>query len=759
VRESTDAMKCVVMLMALGWSTSGQALADVSGAAAESEPSGTLEEIVITAQRRTEDAQKSSLSLQVLGADALDKAGIADVFSLTTQVPGLQIAPVGSTLSVFFRGVGNYNSNALGDSAIAVSVDGVFVADSTSISSNFYDLARIEMLKGPQGTLYGRNASGGALNLITQSPELGKTDGYVEVEGGNYSLRRITGALNLPLGETLAVRGAFQIIDHDGYLDTGEDDQKDRDGRIRALWEPNDAVTLAVNADYAHSGGRGNGLVAYPLFDPKHPWNSIGDAQGSAFLQSLSPVQIPLDGHANFEDNDFAAVGAQLDVKLGFAVLTLLPAYRHVSEDYSTQDGLIYGQTNRAKQRSFEARLGDDGERLKWVIGGYYYDQDQDVHAVADASALVLNTAPVYSTIDKAPSGFGELTFSVLNGLRLIGGARYTRETKSISGELLDFSLLTNPPGGGPIPNPSGGPGGRVEELIGGDRAFSATTWKAGAEYDLSSHSMLFATASTGFKSGGFYAASPGPNPSAPENSYAPEKLTAYTLGSRNRFLDDRLQINAETYYWDYKNKQESAIGFTAGGGFALEIFNAAAATLKGMSVDMRAKPSDLDTVGAFVEYNDTSYGRFVYQTPTAFYAPAGSACAASPGNPGFTQLDCSGNPLIHAPRWTGSADYAHRFPLPGNAYLTASVDGQVSAPYFLAADFTPQSHAAGYVTGNSSFSYSPASERWTATAWVRNFTNRPVYSGGNEAPLEPPVHFSGIGAPRTFGVRFKYGF
>lgn len=732
--------------------------------ATEGDSQSTLQEIVITAQRRTEDAQKTSLSIQVLSGAALERAGTTDLVGLTTQVPGLQVAPVGSTLSIFFRGVGGYVSNPLGDSAVATSVDGVYVGTSSAIGSNFFDLARVELLKGPQGTLYGRNASGGALNVITQGPVLDKVDGYVEVEGGNYNLARITGAVNIPMGQTFAVRGAFQVIDHSGYLDTNENDQKDRAARIRTLWEPNDDLTLAVNADYAHSGGRGNGQVGYPLFDPRHPWNDIADARGNAILQGLSPVQVPVNGTDNRQDNDFANFSAQLDYKLGWATLTLLPAYRHSSEDFLQEDGLIYGQNNRVKQKSFEARLGDSGNRVKWVVGGYYYSQDQDVYATADASPVVLSNDPVYNTTDKAPAGFGEVTFSVTDSLRLIGGARYTKETKSISGELIDYSLVTNPPGGGPIPNRYGGPGGHEQEPIGGDKAFSATTWKVGTEYDLTPQNLLFATVSTGFKSGGFYAASPGPNPAAPENSYEPEKLKAYTIGSRNRFLDDRLQVNAEAFYWDYKNKQESTIGFTAGGGLALEIFNAANATLKGLSLDIKAKPSSLDTVSLFAEYNDATYGSFVYKEPDAFFSPGGVGCKfealpAAPGALGFTQVNCSGFPLIHAPRWTGSTSYEHRFPVPGGSSLSAQIDAQVSSPYFLAPDYTPQSKAAGYVEGNASLSYIPPVGSWSVTAWVRNFTDRPVYTGGNEAPLEPPLHFSGINPPRTFGLRAKYSF
>src|SRR5688572_17337178 len=179
---------------------------------------GVLEEVVVTAQRREETLQKSSLSIQVLSDEELWQAGVAHSADLNRLIPGIQIAGGGNASQIYIRGVGDFAASPLSNPAVAVNVDGIYISRPHGVNSSFYDLARLEVLRGPQGTLYGRNASGGALNLITNRPSLAGVAGNVSVDVGNFNLAQVQGALNVPLGDTVAIRGAVNVVDRSGYL-------------------------------------------------------------------------------------------------------------------------------------------------------------------------------------------------------------------------------------------------------------------------------------------------------------------------------------------------------------------------------------------------------------------------------------------------------------------------------------------------------------------------------------------------------------
>lgn len=701
-----------------------------------------VQDIVITAQRRSENVQRSSLAIQVLSGDAVQKAGATQASDLGTLVPGLKVSATGSTVQLFIRGVGDITTNPLTSPAVTFNVDGVYVGRPSAIGPNFFDVARIEVLKGPQGTLYGRNASGGAVNLITQAPEIGVASGFVEGEVGNYDLKRLTGAVNAPLGDTLAVRAAFQVIDRDGYQSDGSSDQKSQAVRFRALWQPDDAVSVMLNFDAAHVGGKGEGFVLLPLVDRKNPWKSINSDQANRILTTYPFLPFPADVSRGvpFQDNEFINVSGQLDWKLGFATLTVIPAYRHTHEDFDTWSGFEYGQRNTAEQTSVEARLSNDGKKLKWVIGGFYYNEDQKVAAHAATNILFQNIQLNYRVTDRAYSAFGEATYSIVDRLRLIGGVRYTSEDNGLEGATTDASPLTGP---------------RIAETYGpGGVSARKVTWKGGAEFDVADHNMIFASVATGFKAGGL-------NPSAAPNSFKPEKLTAYTIGSRNRFFDNMLQLNLEGFYWDYKNKQESAVGLTPAGNFTNLTRNAASATLKGGSADLVFAPSHADTLHLFGEYNDTKYKQFIVEIPGFLFNPLGisTGCGIGTGAPGFVRLDCSGKQLIRAPKWTGSAGYDHRFDLGGGASVTAGVQAQFSSAYWLSTNFTSVERAAGYATFDASLILKPAWNGVTITGYVKNIGDRPVYGGGNQLPLQAPLFAATLNAPRTYGVRIRFSF
>jgi iron complex outermembrane receptor protein len=761
--------------------------------AAKDTDTGTLQEIIVTAQRREETIQKSSLAIQVIGASELKTAGVTDAKDLTLLVPGLQIGTGGPDTQIYIRGVGDFGASALSNPAVATNLDGVYLARPAAVAGQFYDIARIEVLKGPQGTLYGRNANGGAINIITNRPTFDNFGATADVEAGNYAAIKAEGAVNVPLSDQWAMRGAFQIVSHRGYLSDGTDDARQQGGRIETLWEPGRNVSLLLQGDYTHFGGNGPGFASRTPGTPPGTTRWLGTtdprANSAQFaLPSAAGLCVPtfiLNGmdtatpprgllpppvcdtggagpgvllvsglsREAFEDNTIWGVHAELNWDLDWATLTVIPAYRSTDLNFLTYPVFAnYVHPETSKETTFEARLGHASDSLKWVAGVYYLNEDQ--YTISDIiSGLILNSTSIENLNSQSAAAFGEATVSLTNSLRVIGGLRFTRDIKSLRGVALNvYPSLPFIPPAPPAPNPCPGTTPCLSESFSGATRFNEVTWKAGAEYDLAPQNMLYLTASTGYKAGGL-------NDSGGTTPYKPEKLFALEFGARNRFLQDRLQVNLETFYWKYRDQQIPHNTLDALGNVAFIYENAASATLYGFDLDVAAKPSSHDTVHVAAEYLNSRYGTFTYALPNGGALPppvAGvqTGCAVT------TVVDCSGFQLLSAPRWAGSLAWDHTFPLPSGARLLTHVDAQFAAQRWLAVDFlAPQERAPSYIVETAAITYSSRDDKWSVTGFVRNLSNQPVYTTGAENPFIPGAVDAAIADPRTFGARFSMRF
>ena len=720
-----------------------------------------LTEVIVTANRRIESVQRSSLSLEVVSGDQLKAAGVGSPLELQNVVPGLTMSAGGATVITYLRGVGSFSTDANAESAIAYNINGVYIARPNGIGPIFYDLERTEVVKGPQGTLYGRNATGGAINLITTRPgtEFG---GDASLDLGNFSYRRFEGAVNIPLSASFALRAAGQVTRRDGYLSDGYNDDDNAAGRLSALWSATEDLSLLVVGEYSHIGGSGTGVVKRSGSQPQpnDPWHGAAEPDSQPPTAAFpGGTTLKQDGNT---DVDIRAISAELNWNLGPATLTFIPAYRDTTPRYLTYTpGFSFDTSETSKEKSYELRLSNQTDRLKWVGGLYYFDEHQTQLYVLNAIPFQRNI--VDSTLGtKSEAVFGEATFSITDAFRLIGGLRYSKDDKEQGG-----ATTTTLPSPGVVSNV-------------GQRDFSNTSWKAGAEFDLAAQSMLYATVATGFKAGGFFPGVPSPN-----NSFAPEKLTAFTLGSRNRFLDQRLQVNAEGFYWDYKDKQERFLGTTSGGATGLLTTNAGAAKLYGLNLDLQFRPTSSDSLRAGIEYLHTRYETFTYTAynPPPFglsagYAPSATGCKLGPIIPltandpfvptdSLQRIDCSGKPLVNAPKWSGTAGYAHTFGLGNGASVVADVSSQFSSSKYLTVDFINSGSDDGYVTLDAALTYHAAKDKWEVGAWGRNLSDAAIYTGGFRYPFsapptvggDPTLFYAQIRAPRTYGVRVSVRF
>lgn len=704
-----------------------------------------IADIVVTAQRREESAQRAPVVIDTVTAGEL--TGVSDVRQLANAVPGIQFANAGNDVQTYVRGIGSFNAKSTQESAVAYSLDGVYLFTTTRISPAIYDLARVEVLKGPQGTLYGRNASGGAINLITHGAKLGKFEGQASAEIGNFDLYRAMGAVNVPLSDTLAVRVAGQHVEHSGYLSDGTSDDNTTAGRIRLLWAPSSDVQLRLNFDIAHVRGIGPGSVVYPFIDSSNPWRGNLDPivnSGGTAVSGIAPLAKPFN-----HDNQWST-SAQLDWNLGPATLTVLPAYsKETIDQLSYVPGYGYSEHADVREQSYEARLAHDSSGVKWVVGAYYLnvdiDQNQQVNNPTPAvGAPSINFVANPNHLESW-AVFGETTVNVTGALHLIGGLRYTWEKSASSG----FQNQVFP---GPKSTSAFLPGVEPGDFVIASTVIDhAVTWKAGAQYDLGRQSMLFATVSRGFKGGGSFVDSSAVNP-----VFRPEYVTAYEFGSRNRFFDNTLQANLELFYWNIRDQQVSFVGFNSLNQSKFQTANAANAKTYGADIDIIWRPDRADRFSIGLEYDHATYDNFVRIQPSA---PAGTTCPTtvlSAGPPPRIAIDCSNRPMMRTPRWSGSFGYEHTFFLDSGAQIVAGADTTFASSRWTSIDFSPVTLDGSYAIVNAQLSYRAPRDRWQITLWAQNLTKKPYLTGGLQSgTFSRPT----INQPRTFGARLQANF
>lgn len=763
-----------VAVSAAAWS------ADPAPRAAEPPSQGQedqgLQEIVVTAQRREESVQRSALAIQALSSEALERSGVTRPEDLSAVATGVNIGTGGNDPMVYIRGLGNYSTNNYAEGAVAWNSDGVYVSRPWETRGLFFDLARAEVLKGPQGTLYGRNATGGAINLISARPSLGETSGFFEGEGGNYDLAHFTGALNVPLSQTLALRASGQVISRQGYLSDGYDDDREQSARLQLLYQPGGDFSLLLKGEYQHVDGRGAGQVLVPQLAGS-PWRGASDAAVNAIILAepgTGPLLMPTQDDG-FLKIDVRSASAELIWDFGPATLTVIPAYK--SGEHSDRFYVANFQVNDHEydhQTSVEARLSGQSDRLKWVLGTYYFNEDQGNppgQPILLANSL-LNAQQVSDFRGNTTSyaAFAQSTFSIVEAFRLTGGLRYTYESKTQNGLAAGFNpaFLVAPGACAADPAaPSPVATCRTDIPLSGSLHYNNVTYKAGFEYDLAARSMLYANVSTGFKSGGFYAA-PAPN------TFRPEKLTAYDVGLKNRFLDNHLEANLEAFYWRYRDHQENFLAATSVPGYdAFITQNAGSAKTYGAELDLAYRLTAADRLNLSAQYDKSQYDTFNYTVPNIPGPHVWGCKATAPNAPinsgiGSYDLDCSGLPLIRAPEWTGTAGYEHTFGLPRGARLTAGVSSQFSSSYYTAIDFLPNERQQSYAILNSDLSYTSPDGSWSLTAWGRNLTGEAVLdqtfrslfvTAANPAANPNGFVLGSIRPPRTYGVRLHIDF
>lgn len=768
--------------------TSPQGAAQVGQSQASQAPAEQdgLQDIIVTAQQRGENLQKAAVPVAVVtGADLLS-SGVRGIDTLGKLVPSLVVAAGGQGNLVFIRGVGNFSFVASSDPAAAFNYDGVYTGRSSSTFGTFYDLERVEVLKGPQGTLYGRNATAGAINILPVQPHLGETSGYASASYGNYNEVQAEGAINLGLGENAGFRLSGLYTSHDGFLRDGTQTDDSAGVRAQVKVELTPAITVRLEADYAQQRGPGGGsnYVGKYAFNPltgQFVTTPSGLSLDEGIFSAASQAYRAANGTAGrlagrFLDplafrptqrNDVYGFAAHVDWQTPIGTFSVLPAWRHANKNnLNTESAQQVANAQKANQYSVEARLvSDSGNLIDYILGAYYFSEriDDDVHNSAGSLAnFNYNHFTTHS-----PSFYGRLTLHATDWLRFTGGARYTEDHKRFfdsqntalgvvcavaaacpTAPLLPYTVtLAQQPvkpalGGGPVVVAPGVLVARTDTFPSGKLDTSKVTYRGAIEADIGPRSLLYASIETGYRAGGFNAF----------NTYNPENITAYTLGSKNRFLDNRLQLNIEAFYWKYRDQQLTYFGIDPTGRLGIITANVGRSTIKGVEAEARAQVTRTTLFSANVQYLDAKYDSFTYVSPARVF----TGCALTPTGALYT-VNCSGRSALNSPKWTLNFGGQQTIPM-GDNQIVISADTQYRSSRYTGFDYIPQEFVDHSWRSNASISFGAKDGKYAIEAFVRNIENDRSQIYGTPVPASNLI-VSIISAPRIYGARLSTRF
>ncbi|GGE88614.1 TonB-dependent receptor [Niveispirillum cyanobacteriorum] len=765
-----------------------------------------LEEIVVTAQRRGENLQAVPLSVTAVTSDGLERRGITDITKLEAVTPGFTFGRSGSDARPAMRGVRTENVGVNGDTTIGYFIDGIYQSRASQAMSSFVDLERVEVQRGPQGTLYGRNTFGGNISIITASPVLDATLFGGSLTLAEYGKVRAEGYANAPIGDKAALRIAATRDKSNGYV--RNDNNKKADlfdddlSYVRAALalEPTEALKITLRGDYADEGGNGGSAFGYKLlgsyYDPAtcqrvfnatalvlntRPGNldGVDDCPGVAGVQDLGiPIHKADDpfridqNYRTFRKSEKKGFSGDIVYDLGPVSLRSITGYsdfnleRTSDSDFSASTiGLDY-QSTEAETFSQELQvLSDYSGPLRYVAGVYYFKDElrglfvnQQLPRIVNGVATGVTGAGFYDdqySETESYAVYAQGTYAVTDELSFTAGARYTEDHKSfkfLRPALQNSSIAigVTPPNIGTTNQP--------------DVTFDKVTWRLAADYQVAEDSLLYASVSTGFRSGGYNTRT-----EAAVFSFDPETVTAFEVGSKNRFLDNRLQLNIAAFFNDYKKLQEQR-QVPVGNTTASIIFNSAEAESYGVEVEAEWLVTDAFSLGGSLSLLSAEYTSFMdAPLPGGFANPVGAGgvinnalvpvgytCRIVPGSPNNAYgCDLSGKKIPYSPSWSGSVFTSYRIDLDGAGSLTPLAVLSFSDDFYGQPFNSKLERTNSYAKLDLSAAWENADGNVTVRAYVDNVTdkkvkNRTVWGGGGalQASYAPP---------QTFGLKITY--
>lgn len=712
------------------------AIAPIHTLAAQSNEHDVLETITVTAQKRAENLQNIPLAVTALTAQELESSALRTTFDLAQAAPNVQFQDVGSVQVFNIRGVTLIDIGDANEPPVGLYIDDVYQGTVGGHSAALFDLERVEILRGPQGTLYGRNTTGGLVHLIAKPPER-DFGGYIQFTAGSYSGRSIEGAVGGPLGERAAVRVSARYDEDDGFQDNAV---RGTNFGTTDRWAVRAQMSIDVAQDWtavlrvhdSDSNGASPGYGFYGKLDPAtgQPCSvddilrsrcmdprgfQVADPQPDVTYSDLSRLRNELETRGASLRIDGRIAGAD------FTSITAYDRYEKIFEEDADGSGaalLLADYGADARQYSQELRIASPPASLAWSVGAFYFHDEKEVFAgLPQLVALLGTTEGLANDADintESAAIYGELYVPLADRIRWTLGARFTDEAKRLF--ISDDRTL-----------PTFSERERIDS--------SRTTWRTALDWRVNDHQFIYGSISTGFKSGAFNTTFVVAGDAAPVGN---ETLTAYEIGSKNTFWEDRLRWNAAVFYYDYQGIQTVA-SFSQNDVLRTRFINAGDARIYGLESELAVRPSERWEFGFNVAYLDARYD-----------APPTTTISGRPIDGNRPQL---------TPEYSAQAHVESRTPLGSRGDVTIRLDYDWKDSVFFGPDNLPTERQSAVELLNASVTWHSASLTWSATAAVENLTDEVywVHSAdlGNGLGSVQAVW----GRPRNYGVRVGYSF
>ncbi|GAO77474.1 TonB-dependent receptor [Sphingopyxis sp. C-1] len=704
-------------------------------------------DIIVTAQRREQRLQDAPVAVTALGSAALDQQNVLTTRDLMQVVPSLQVSTSanagGGAATFFLRGMGQLQSSNGAEPAVGVYVDDLYYPSLQGAIFDVVELAQVEVLRGPQGTLFGRNTIAGAIRYTTRGPDVSKFEARVTGRIGSYDRREISGSVNLPIADAAAVRLTAGHLERDGFVDIqssgGKAGGSKTDlvrGQVRI--EPTNSTYIEASAQYSkfeldgipyNIPGPMTPVAPRPGASPTQPLvynNTVAPARGlplytDAYRSTCYYCQFGTN-NPEFADVRYknALVRAGWNFADGFELKSITgwqdTFTRRSSDQDSTPLPVNGGALNREKILAFSQELQLNGRlldnRLNFVSGLFYYNERQPAMTPERPNTVLGNpvvVANIGSRYLKSYAGYIDGSFEIVDDLLLLGGIRYSKDKKRI--------VQTNTATGA--------------EIASGDRSFGSTTYRAGIQYSWTPDIMTYFNVATGFRAGGF-------NPFSATNTprfqpFEPEKATSYEVGARFQFLDRRITFNPTAFYVDWTKIQVQAIGTDEGGQVVRALQNAGAARSYGFELEWAAMVTDTLRLSGNFAYLDVRY------------TDVGNATGIT------VESD-----LQRAPPITFSIAAAHTLKLDSGAKLVASVNFSFNDEQRSTATDADTLILDAYGLVNARIEYTDPSGRYSIAPYVTNLFDKKYAVGGVNFYANVGAARYDLGRPREFGVTLR---
>ncbi|MDB5582984.1 MAG: hypothetical protein JWR80_8160 [Bradyrhizobium sp.] len=714
-----------------------------------------IRDIVVTARRRAERAQATPISITAVSGDELKARSVATAADLQQIVPGLSMTQnVSDAFSVNWqlRAQSATDANSINDAPVSVYSDGVFLNSLAGVlSASVVDLERVEVLKGPQGTLYGRNTTGGGVNFYTHQP-VDRWEGQMTAGAGSYNAYEASGVLNAPLGGGNAIRLVGEVTGNRGYglnvtTNTRTGDQKSAMVRGAIRLVPSASVTVTLRGDYSKLTSDG-GPVSIPLYiapgslaarnigiqlgisatDAVTYYNSYLNLQGSGFRAAYNA--------SNFAAVETYGTSGTVEADLGFARLKSITAYRHAVTNRATDTDAIPVDVfylnsfqTRISQFTEEAQLAGDilSNRLHYTLGGFYlHFQGNDLNAstVVPALSATQPTRTDGRVTTESLAFFGQAIFDITPTIHFTGGLRYTKEKKRlVSRNNIGPAFTCN------VPAPAGIGGAPCEGTF--RVSEHNLSYTAGLDWNVTSAILLYAKTSRGYKSGGVNEKlTSNPASVAP---YRPEQLTDYEAGFKSDLLGRRLRINATYYHSVYTDAQRSVFTVVPPFNAISVVQNAATAIIDGVEVEATAAPTSALRIQGSLSYTLPKYSRFVDPV---------------------TGQDFSSQKFNQVSKWTYSLSGAYTLPTSfGSTRLQLDWAYKSGRNLFPTGGTPAVDNQPGYGLLNGQVQFTLAKAGVDARFFIKNMLNKYYIQSVFDVTPSIGVVTGYPGTPRTWGV------